>query len=422
MRWIAGPLLVVLLVSPLLARPEGDLRAQLEELRRRLEQLERRLGEQQRTLGELRRSQQDLASLKEALGKLQLHLGVTAIVQGSAGNDLGDATDASYSGDLEFSAEFGRWGHAYLHLEGGDAAGLTDEVVALSGVNADALDPAGGQQNDFQIVEAYWELPLLEERLVLTVGKLDPTVYFDANAVANDEVTQFLADIFVNNIAMEWPDYGPGLRLLIRPREGLEVDLGYLSGDSDWEDLLEEGFAIGEVRLAASLRGRPGTWRLYGWTHRGHHLSWSELFRGEPEGNRRNWGLGLSLDQQLADGLTCFCRFGMQDREVAGDPEEPFAVACSWSLGFQLTGAGWGREGDVLGVAFGQALLSDNYRRWLRQQGVRPARESHLEVYYSLELGEHVHISPDLQLIWNQGGHDDRDVVTVVGTRLQVDF
>jgi len=78
--------------------------------------------------------------------------------------------------------------------------GFTTEVP---GSNADALGQAG---NVFGVAEFAWEVPLGEE-LVVTLGKLDPTAFFDADELANDECTQFLADMFVNTPALPWPDY-----------------------------------------------------------------------------------------------------------------------------------------------------------------------------------------------------------------------
>ena len=101
------------------------------------------------------------------------------------------------------------------------------------------------------------------EMLTFTMGKLDPVAYYDANEVANDETAQFLADIFVNSIAVEWPDYTPGLRVAINPNDFIEFNLGILSGDDDWEDLFDDIFGIGEINLKPKFGELKGNYRFH---------------------------------------------------------------------------------------------------------------------------------------------------------------
>ena len=49
-------------------------------------------------------------------------------------------------------------------------------------------------QNELNLREAWLRTELFGQRLALVAGRLDLTNYFDHNAVANDETTQFLAD------------------------------------------------------------------------------------------------------------------------------------------------------------------------------------------------------------------------------------
>lgn len=308
---------------------------------------------------------------------LDLGLGLTGVLQGTRGDT--SATDGSYSADIEATAEVG-YGTAYVHLEGGDGDGATDEVP---GVNADALGPVGSK---FDIVEAWWEFSL-KEGLVVTLGKLDPTVYFDANGVANDECTQFLADMFVNNVAMAWPDYSPGVRVSFALTERWELSLGAFSMDADWEDLDQGVFTVGELAFKPLLPGLEGTYRFYLWRD------------GTGEGN---WGLGLSFDQQVTPEATLFGRFGYPNEAVDG-------VEFSWSLGGQMAGSRWGKEDDVVGLALGQALLKNADKD-----------EARLEAYYSLSLGEKITLSPDLQVVLNPQGKDKK--VVVLGLRTQIGF
>ena len=76
----------------------------------------------------------------------------------------------------------------------------------------------------------------------------------------------------------------------------------------------------------------------------------------------------------------------------------------------------------MIGLAVGQALLSDDYEDMQRAAGVDPEDEFHLELYYSIFLNDFVAVSPDFQVIGNMGGDDDADTVYVFGMRCQLSF
>ncbi len=45
-----------------------------------------------------------------------------------------------------------------------------------------------------------------------------------------------------------------------------------------------------------------------------------------------------------------------------------------------------------------------------------------VEVFYNIEVTPWLHITPDLQVLINPGGVDDRDVAVVYGLRMQMTF
>ncbi|MDY6861485.1 MAG: carbohydrate porin [Thermodesulfobacteriota bacterium] len=421
----------------------GDYMQEIEGLKKRIEELEKNMEASERDTKEIKAVNHELECIKKAFGHLNIGVGITGIVQGTANNDDNNSNviDGSYSVDLEIEADMKEWGTAFIHLEAGDGENVADEVEALTGVNADAL----GEQNDLEVAEAWWEFSLLDEYVTFTVGKLDPVVYWDANEIANDETAQFLADIFVNSIIVEWPDYTPGFHLLVTPNEFLDIRFGILSADSDWEDIFEDIFAAGGIDIKPKFGNFTGNYRFYGWINALDHIKWNNWLDGERlnkkayHDDKVNSGFGLSFDQQITSDIILFCRFGLQEDDIAGESYEyetnplrratlgteeldPFALRYSWSIGGQITGNRWGRPGDVLGIAFGQAIISSDYERYLRDEGVSPEDESHFEAYYSFRLNESIAISPDIQVITNMGGDDDADTVTVFGVRTQINF
>ena len=70
----------------------------------------------------------------------------------------------------------------------------------------------------------------------------------------------------------------------------------------------------------------------------------------------------------------------------------------------QFEGSPWGRESDVLGVAVGQVIPSDDYKQ--SNANLQAKTEGHVEAYYKIQVNDNLSISPDFQYIWNPYGKD----------------
>lgn len=395
------------------------LKQRIRELERRLGEQDERITEQEQQITEQRTSIEEVAKIREAIGNLEFGIGATTVVQGTVNNDRnhrrvpgieekGDDADASYSVDIEIGARIGEHGRAFMLLEAGEGEGLNEEVAGLTGVNADAL----GESRELEVAELYYEHRFLRDQVVLTVGKLDPTVYFDTNNAANDETTQFLADIFVNNIAVDWPDYSYGARLSWYPADWLELNTGYLEADGDFEDIFDDNFYIAEAVFKPVFGDLAGFYRLYAWRNSGEH----EKLRDERRTSKTGEGFGISFDQQVHPDVTAFARWGIQDHDL-------YAVRQSWSLGLQVAGSLWGRAEDAFGLAFGRADTTDDYRDLLREEGFGTTPgESRVEAYYRFQVHDHLAISPDFQWVDGLAGSSRADRVSIFGVRAQLHF
>jgi len=343
------------------------------------------------------------------LDGIEIEFGVTGIVQGSSNTtdpSGEDHTDASGSLDLEVQSRIGDRGTAFLLVESGQGEGLTDEIETLHGINADAVEDHG----DFKLTEAWYEHRFLDDRLLFTLGKVDLTNYFDTNAVANDETLQFLADGFVNNIAVEFPEEnGPGLRLAYHLKNRFEIGLGLGELDADFEDVGKGTFEILEFVYKSNSNGLEGNYRVYAWTHRSDHAEWNTPWKD----NEKNWGLGISLDQRFHQRFTGFLRAGIQDKSVS-------RVDLAVSFGGEFRGLFPQRGPDVLAFALGFAHLSKDYEDSLALLDLD--HEQMLEVYYSFHMNDHLIISPDIQMIRNPVGQAVSNTVTILGVRAQVLF
>ena len=97
-----------------------------------------------------------------------------------------------------------------LEAIGGDGADKT--IGSLSGLNDDAGSLQDGDGVDrVSVREAWLQSELFKQHVRLVAGKIDLTNYFDINNVANDETTQFITSVFVNNPVLETPENGPGI-------------------------------------------------------------------------------------------------------------------------------------------------------------------------------------------------------------------
>jgi hypothetical protein len=88
---------------------------------------------------------------------------------------------------------------------------------------------------------------LFKDRLDLFAGELDPTNYFDRNAFANDETSQFLDAALVNNPMLKQPPNGPGLVTRWDANRDLGFSLGAM-GSREFEGAMFDGpFVAGEI-------------------------------------------------------------------------------------------------------------------------------------------------------------------------------
>ena len=142
---LGGLVLAGLILIPCRPAFSKSVQDELAELQARINLLELRLDRQERGTGEYSEASETFAKIKEAFDGLTIGAGATFVMQGT-NNANGDniakneenATDASYSIDLEFEKEFDDYGKAFIHLEAGGGLGVEDELKVFSNVNRDA--------------------------------------------------------------------------------------------------------------------------------------------------------------------------------------------------------------------------------------------------------------------------------------------
>ena len=148
-------------------------------------------------------------------------------------SQLGYRADAFVSLPLESIGDLDQLLFTQFRL--GQGAGLTG-LGSYSKPNATAFSLAGGMRPDDSVAllaQAWYQAsiplpwggfkPNSKQTLEINVGKMDPFVFFDQNAVAGDESKQFLNSVFVHNplldaggdIGVDANGFAPGLRVAL---------------------------------------------------------------------------------------------------------------------------------------------------------------------------------------------------------------
>ncbi|MDY6799506.1 MAG: hypothetical protein SVX28_12410, partial [Pseudomonadota bacterium] len=288
--------------------------------------------------------------------------------------------------DLVAEAPIGP-GRITTYIEGNSSPrseGISSQIGEVNGDARSALD--GDGKGRLQVSEIYYTQKFGAN--ILSLGLLDPTCRMDNSKIANNEAWQFLANAFVNNPTIAFPDYTlgacfhlerqsgyPGMNLLLTGSNGLadNPDRSY----SELFDLAADGkgvFAVSEWYW----RSQNSLWRLGLW------LNSAETAYVDNSGRHgENYGVYLTSDHTF-DHYQLNLRLGMANEKVS-------AASDFISLALQT------RVFDrILGLALARTGVSEELA------GVRDDRYQ-AEIYWRLSVMDGVHLSPTLQWVRNSG-------------------
>jgi len=383
----------------------------------------------------LKKGAEDLPIFK-AFG-IKISGGLTGIFQGSLNNPKefgGDGAAVEFSADLSLDGSIGDKGSFRLRFDFEHGSGLTDFPPVFTSPDENTTGP----NNDVEtfiprdvVNEAWYTHSLFGDLIEITLGKIDLTGYFDQNKYANKETFQYIAQTFNNNNAIDWGGsvnfFGIGAVLTAHPTKALSITLGWFQGNGNYKSLFEHPFLMGQLSLTTHWAGREGNYRLYGWGRLTPHcrgksdptvfldcslIDSSDQIRIEG----RNVGVGASLDQQLSDFVGFWARMGFQDPDVS-------QFSSAFSAGLVTSGSPIGRPNDAIGIAYGIAIPSGDYKEATGFSEI----EHYIEIYYKFVVtGDGsttgFHLTPDFQLVANPGGDGSVHPVIVPGLRAQFHF
>ncbi|MBD3180420.1 MAG: hypothetical protein GF417_13105 [Candidatus Latescibacteria bacterium] len=332
-----------------------------------------------------------LEAITEMPGQLRFSGGSTAIIQYGY-SESNDHTAGTGSFDIYAHTAFGPRSLLFFDLEAVGGNGPGEYFPTMTGLN----DDAGSTQDQdgldrLNVLEAWSEFTLLDRRCTITAGKIDLTNYFDHNASANDETTQFISSAFVNSAAFAVPDNSPGIRFRTTLADRFHFQLGLSSVDNSGKDLFKDIYRIGSLGFTFFPDSDfESNFRFYGYQHPSAEDS---------------FGYGISLDHVSFGAFNLFARYGLNQDELA----DLWKIESAWSAGARMVHQVAGKTA-VLGIAAGESSPASSVLE----------RERMMEIYTRWSLNEWTSISPHFQLVWNADGTSER--ITLFGIRTNYSF
>jgi hypothetical protein len=313
-----------------------------------------------------------------------------------------------HEGDLEANNRAYALASADLFFTAGIAQNTVffADIVGLSGAPPDAEIPAltliNGYtarlvaQNELNLREAWLRTEIFKNRLALTAGRLDLTNYFDANAFANDESTQFISDALVNNQMLGLAVNGTGFASEFDAKNGFRVKFGLQQNNNDATNLSDSMFTLSEVGYTFTPFSLPeGTYRV-----------WFRTDNSDPAALLK--GVGFSFDQKVSPSVGLFARYGQSQVDLdlgAGVENDKFF---SFGVGFQK-GFIFNPE-DTWGVGFARMDLRAG------------DRENLVEGYYNFLMTEKLRLSFHLTGVLDRPAGTEQFGYLFPGIRLQAAF
>jgi hypothetical protein len=275
------------------------------------------------------------------------------------------------SADLFFSAGLAQYTSFFADVVGLSGAPPDAEIPGLTLLNSYTARLV--RQNEVNVREAWLRTELFSQKLAISAGRLDLTNYFDRNAGANDETSQFISDALVNSPMLGLAANGAGVVGVFDAKNGFAFKAGLQQSNTDATNLSDSLYTLAEVDYLTHIPGLSvGNYRVW--------------FRNDNSTTRNRNGVGVSLDQKLTNVFGLFGRWGSAETDVS--PRDNY-----WSAGFQIQNGAVFNPLDYWGVGFAETQSSETDPT--APQG--RFRERMIEGYYNFELSEKLRLSLHLQ-------------------------
>ena len=326
------------------------------------------------------------------------------------GNAINDRGRGSFVLDLQGTLTPGEHNTLFALGSFAHGNGLNDTGGVSLVPNGDDLEDdvhnINGTGRDY-LLEAWYRRQLLDRQpvsIAVSGGLIDATRYLDSNRYANDNITQFMNETFVNRFFL--PSYDPGISVetagddwrlnMVWMRARADTDNnGWTDYDFYGIDLTREfHFPVGEGHISL-------------------HAQTTSNDLEARDGNGNNAALNavtLSVDQAIGETFGVFVRAGTANNDTATLVHDAL-----YSAGFEIGGHGIGLPELVVGVAYA----------YLDGAGNQPGGISHsrvAETYARYPRGTIGDISADAQWISDSVDDGQNPGLRVIGSRLNLYF
>lgn len=291
------------------------------------------------------------------------------------------------SADLLFAAKLAQYTSFFadvVALSGGPPDREIPSLTLLNGYTARLVN-----QNELNLREAWLRTEFFGQRLALTAGRLDLTNYFDRNAGANDETTQFLSDALVNNQMLGLAVNGTGVIAEFDPKNAFSFRFGVQQSNPDATSLSDSIYSLAEIGYTFTPFSLP----------EGHYRLWYRANNGDVDSKR---AVGVSLDQKLTPIVTLFGRYGQQ--QIPGDQDRYVSAGFSFANGAVFNPL------DSWGIGYAQMDLASGDKEHLT------------ELYYNLRLTDRLRLSFTGQQVLDTPADGVKFGYFLPGLRLQASF
>ncbi|MBF0171038.1 MAG: carbohydrate porin [Nitrospinae bacterium] len=335
--------------------------------------------------------------------------GLTAILQGTAGNDTAetkDQTDYAYSADFAAIAEVADGHTLAIVFEAGEGEGANDNLGSRAIPDYDGYlsQVEGAAKAD--VNQIYYEGAFFDGAFTLLLGKMDFHALTDGNEYAGDETSQFLNGLFVRSAGVIFAEhefyYAPTVAVILQPVEVVSLTLAHSKHVGD--DLFSNGYQAAELGIHLAFGDLAGNYR-FGYLR--HDVEYHAISDGSVTANT---GWFVSADQAVTSGVGLFVRYAKQDDSLVENE-----VTAALSGGLSLDGDLWGRPGDGIGLAYGALTLNTDLVTEFNEG------ESVVEAYYRYAVSEGLTVTADAQGFQNLERAEARSV-SVFSLRMQAGF
>jgi len=291
-------------------------------------------------------------------------------------------TDNGYNGSLIFKIE-------NRHKIG------TGQLPRQLGYEAgSAMSTASFKNFRWGLTNLYWKQRFMQNRIGLVVGIMDAGDWIDLYPLLNP-YKYYLNEAYFNSPAMALPNQGLGISAAISIAKGF-----YLAGG------MQDANGQPDYFLIKNFESFFGDHEYFYWVEAGWKDSRS-LLGGETV-HLTYWYQDERVEQgtEVSKGW-CFSasrRFGYYVPFVRASISEG-----NGALMHHLVMAGVGMDvyrGDNVGIGVSWGGPSDRSRR----------DQYSMELYYAIQLTQHVNIMPDIQFTMNPSFNDTKDFVAVFST------